>query len=117
MTIHYRRLLNTSLLLGLTTALATAQDLPSYQTPPKALADLVTVPPTPGVSVTSKGDRLLILERASAPSIAELAQPELKLAGLRINPANNGPSRASYITGLRLKNCPVARHPVVPKCP
>ena len=83
-----------------------AQDLPTYQTPPKALADLVTVPPTPGVSVTSKGDRLLILERASAPSIAELAQPELKLAGLRINPANNGPSRASYITGLRLKKLP-----------
>ncbi|MBO0931681.1 S9 family peptidase [Fibrella aquatilis] len=106
MTLRYLRLLSTLLLLSLPPALATAQDLPTYQTPPKALADLVTVPPTPGVSVTSKGDQLLILERASAPSIAELAQPELKLAGLRINPANNGPSRASYITGLRLKKLP-----------
>ncbi len=28
-----------------------AQDAPTYQTPPKALADLVTVPPTPTISV------------------------------------------------------------------
>ncbi|RYF54125.1 MAG: S9 family peptidase, partial [Cytophagaceae bacterium] len=77
-----------------------AQDAPTYQTPPKPLADLVTVPPTPNVSMSSKGDMMLILEQASAPSIAELAQPELKLAGLRLNPANTGPSRARYVTGL-----------------
>ena len=83
--------------------LANAQDATSYQTPPKPLADLVTVPPTPGVSVTSKGDYMLILEQATAPTIAELAQPELKLAGLRLNPANNGPSRARYIVGLKIR--------------
>ena len=82
---------------------ASAQTAPTYQTPPKALADLVTVPPTPGVSLSDKGDVMLILEQASAPGIAELAQPELKLAGLRLNPANNGPSRSRYITGLKLK--------------
>jgi dipeptidyl aminopeptidase/acylaminoacyl peptidase len=80
-----------------------AQDNPTYQTPPKALADLVTVPPTPNVSMSGKGDVMLILEQASAPGIAELAQPEFKLAGLRLNPANNGPSRARYITGLKIK--------------
>ena len=80
-----------------------AQDAPAYQTPPKALADLVTVPPTPNVSMSGKGDMMLILEQASAPGIAELAQPELKLAGLRLNPANNGPTRARYVTGLKLK--------------
>lgn len=101
---------NSRLLLRLSLAallagplVATAQDATGYQTPPKALADLVTVPPTPGVSVTSKGDVLLILEQAGAPGIAELAQPELKLAGLRMNPANNGPSRMRYVTGLKLK--------------
>lgn len=83
-----------------------AQDAPSYQTPPKALADLVTVPPTPAVNVSSRGDYMLILERSANPTIAELSQPELRLAGLRINPANNGPSRASYIIGLKLKTMP-----------
>ncbi|MEZ0485387.1 S9 family peptidase [Fibrella aquatica] len=102
----YSRLLCTAAFFALTVATTFAQDALTYQTPPKALADLVTIPPTPGVSITSKGDQMLILERSSAPSIAELAQPELKLAGLRMNPANNGPSRASYITGLRLKKLP-----------
>ena len=80
-----------------------AQDAPTYQTPPKALADLVTAPLTPTVSLSDKGDMMLILEQAAAPGIDELAQPEFKLAGLRLNPANNGPSRARYITGLTLK--------------
>ena len=80
-----------------------AQDAPTYQTPPKALADLVTAPLTPTVSLSDKGDWMLILEQAATPGIDELAQPELKLAGLRLNPATNGPSRVRYITGLKLK--------------
>ena len=81
-----------------------AQDAPTgYQTPPKALADLVTVAPTPSVSVSGKGEYLLLIERAANPTIAELSQPELKLAGLRLNPAGNGPSRQSYIMGLKIK--------------
>ena len=89
-------------LFSLVSLTAHAQDATAYQTPPKALADLVTVPPTPGV-MTGNGDVMLILEQASAPTIAELAQPELKLAGLRLNPANNGPSRARNVTGLKMK--------------
>ncbi len=82
---------------------ASAQDAPAYQTPPKPLADLVNVPLTPGFNVDSRGDWVLISERATNPSIAELAQPELRLAGLRINPATNGPSRQRFITGLKLR--------------
>ena len=92
------------LLIGITVSTGGyAQDGQAYQTPPKALADLVNAPLTPGVSMSAKGDQMLILEQAAAPSIAELSQPELKLAGLRINPANNGPSRVRYTTGLKLK--------------
>ncbi|GAB4022716.1 S9 family peptidase [Spirosoma koreense] len=92
------------LISGLTFSFAGyTQEAPTYQTPPKALADLVTAPLTPTVSMSDKGDMMLILEQAAAPGIAELAQPEFKLAGLRLNPANNGPSRARYVTGLKLK--------------
>ncbi|MBT9393689.1 prolyl oligopeptidase family serine peptidase [Hymenobacter sp. NST-14] len=96
------------LLMGLLllSTYAVAQDAATYQTPPQALADLVTVPPTPGVSVDSKGQYLVILERAANPTIAELSQPELRLAGLRLNPATTGPSRAQYLTGLKLKKIP-----------
>lgn len=37
------------------------------------------------------------------PSIAEMAQPMLRLAGRRINPATNGPFSTSSIAGLRLR--------------
>ena len=101
-----------TLCLGTAVFMTTAEALraQSYQTPPKPLADLVTAPPTPAVSVSGKGDYLLILERAANPTIAELSQPELKLAGLRLNPATNGPSRVIFLTGLRLKKMPVGRN-------
>lgn len=79
-----------------------AQDTP-YQTPPKVLADMITAPSSPSVSVGEKG-WMLLMERSEMPTIEDLAQPELRIAGLRINPATNGPSRGAYMVGLKLKN-------------
>ncbi|WP_420147621.1 prolyl oligopeptidase family serine peptidase [Spirosoma sp.] len=96
-----RRLL---LLFGFALSLAGyAQDAQTYQTPPKVLADLVTMPPTPVVMLSGKGDMMLMLQHDAAPSIDEWSQPELRIAGLRLNPATNGPSRVDYVTGLKLK--------------
>ena len=80
-----------------------AQDVLTYQTPPKPLADLVNAPITPNVSVDSKGKWMLIMERSDLPTIAELSQPELRLAGLRMNPATNGASRQQYINNFKLR--------------
>lgn len=81
-----------------------------YQEPPKTMIDLVDARLTPSVEV-SPGDgqnsRWLLIEAISAlPSIADLAQPELRLAGLRFNPKTNGPSRGRYVTALSLKALP-----------
>lgn len=76
----------------------------SYQTPPKAIADMIEAPETPGVLVDSKGATMLLLEREGYPSISEVSQPELRIAGLRINPATNGGSRQSYYSGIRVKD-------------
>jgi len=81
-----------------------SQDDFSYQAPPKDILDLVTAKPTPGVSIDSKGEWVLLLERSSFPSIEDLAQPELRIAGLRLNPKNFGPSRSGYSIGFTLKN-------------
>jgi dipeptidyl aminopeptidase/acylaminoacyl peptidase len=83
---------------------ATAQEEPGYKTPPKDIVDLVMAKPTPGVSIDEKGEWLLMLERSSFPTVEELAQPELRIAGLRINPNNFGPSRSNFTTGFQLKN-------------
>ncbi|MCX6954281.1 MAG: prolyl oligopeptidase family serine peptidase [Verrucomicrobia bacterium] len=81
-----------------------AQTDPVYRKPSPALAALVDAPAAPGVSVSPDRKSLLILERTEAPSIAELAQPELRLAGIRFNPATSAPSRALSYTGLLLKS-------------
>lgn len=80
-----------------------AQDAIEYQVPPKEIYDLVMAKPSPGVSFSSKGQYMLILERSSMPSVEDLAQPELRIAGLRINPNNFGPSRSAYSTGIIIK--------------
>lgn len=87
---------------SLTTQLP-AQIEPKYQTPPAELAALVNAPLTPDIRINSKGEYMVLLGRASQPSIADLSQPELRLAGIRINPANNGPSRGEKYNNITLK--------------
>ena len=84
--------------------IVSAQDDGSYKLPPKDIADMLLAKPSPNVTVDDKGEWMLIMEAASYPSVEELARPELKIAGLRINPANYGPSRQNFINNLYLKN-------------
>jgi dipeptidyl aminopeptidase/acylaminoacyl peptidase len=80
-------------------------DIPAgYRVPSPALAAVVDAPLPPVPVLSPDRKTLLLLERPEAPSIAELAQPELRLAGLRINPATNGQSRSTYFTGLIFKS-------------
>jgi dipeptidyl aminopeptidase/acylaminoacyl peptidase len=81
-----------------------AQDELSYQTPPAAIADLLLAKPSPNVSIDSKGEWMVLFQRNVYSTVEELAQPELRIAGLRINPANFGPSRAAYFTNIEIKN-------------
>lgn len=99
-----------TLAVAMTTPLE-AQD--PYRRPPEALARLVDAPATPGVLLSPDQDRLLILTRPTLGSIAELAEPELRLAGLRVNPGNTGPSRATTWDGMTLVALDGAPTPVV----
>ena len=83
---------------------AYAQDNVSYQTPPKEISDLLLAKPTPSVSIDSKAEWMLFSERNTYPSVEELAMPEYRIAGLRINPNNYSPSRQSFINNFSLKN-------------
>lgn len=75
----------------------------TYQTPPKSIADLFTAPATPSVTFNKDGSMMMILDRTEAPSIEDLAQPELRIGGIRINPAISGPSRAGGFTNIKIK--------------
>ena len=74
-----------------------------YLMPPKAVVEIVDAAPLPTVEVSPARDVLALLPRRSLPLIAELSQPMLRLAGMRINPANNGPHRAPMATGITLR--------------
>ena len=83
-------------------ALAQTADGLTYQQPPAPIADILDTRPTPLSSLSPDRRTLALFERSNLPSIAELAEPMLRLAGYRINPRNNGPanSRVSWLTGL-----------------
>jgi dipeptidyl aminopeptidase/acylaminoacyl peptidase len=84
--------------------LTIAQTGASYMMPPKDVADLLLAKPTPGVSIDGKAEWMLLSERDPYPTVEELGQPELRIAGLRLNPANFGPSRQVFINNFQLKN-------------
>jgi dipeptidyl aminopeptidase/acylaminoacyl peptidase len=88
------------LLLG--TAPLAAQDAGVYRIPNPAVVKVVDAAPTPGVSLSPDQTKMLLIQYPSYPPIRELAERELKLAGLRIKPAVDGRSRTSGATNLRL---------------
>jgi dipeptidyl aminopeptidase/acylaminoacyl peptidase len=98
----FSRLLSLCLLLSAITT--KAQDDGSYKMPPKAIADMLLAKPAPNVSVDNKGEWMLFTDISLYPSVEELARPELKIAGLRINPNNFAPSRQNFISNIWLKN-------------
>ncbi|MEM1127625.1 MAG: prolyl oligopeptidase family serine peptidase [Bacteroidota bacterium] len=93
--------------------LAWAQEDPmTYQTPAPELAALVDAPRTPAVSLGPDRQTMAFLMRPGVPGIEALAQPELGLAGTRVNPRTNGPSRASAFTGLAFRAVDTPGDPV-----
>jgi dipeptidyl aminopeptidase/acylaminoacyl peptidase len=92
-------------LIAAVTSPVAQQDGPSaYQTPPKAIVDILDAEPLPGVTVSPARDVLALLPRRAMPTIAELAQPMLRLAGARVNPLTNGLHRAPSGTGITLRS-------------
>lgn len=88
-------------LLSLASSLS-AQD--GYRQPPQPLVDLVDAPLTPALSLSPDRTQALLLARAPVPTIAELAAPELRLAGLRFNPFTLASNRTNPSTHLVLKS-------------
>lgn len=77
-----------------------------YQLPPAPLQAIVDAPRAPALSLSPKRNLAVMIATPELPSIVEVAQPELKLAGLRINPRTYSPSRFSFGTGLTLLDIP-----------
>lgn len=75
-----------------------------YQLPPDEIVKIVDAPSTPALSVSPDKKNIVVIERPSLITISELSQEELRLAGLRINPAQFGPSRQTWNRGFKIMN-------------
>lgn len=76
----------------------------AYRQPPKEVLDVLHAPAPPATSISPTRDRIALLETQRYPPIAELAEPMLRIAGLRINPVTNAQHRQNYFVGVRLQN-------------
>ncbi|MEL6534842.1 MAG: S9 family peptidase, partial [Bacteroidota bacterium] len=89
---------------GLLSSAVWAQEAPKYESPPKVLADFVTAKTTPSAVLNESGSYMALLERSPSPSIAELSQPEVRLAGLRIRTGNSTNLYTRYYQGISVVN-------------
>jgi len=77
-----------------------------YRKPPKAVLDVLNAPTTPTLSLSPTRNFALQGQFVRYPPIAELSQPMLRLAGLRINPKTNGLHNATFESSLTLRKIP-----------
>jgi dipeptidyl aminopeptidase/acylaminoacyl peptidase len=75
-----------------------------YQKPPKEIMDVLGAPASPLTSISPAKDKIALFEPLRYPPVSELAQPMLRLAGLRINPNTTGQHRQPYYVKVALKN-------------
>ncbi|KAJ8900422.1 hypothetical protein K2173_025199 [Erythroxylum novogranatense] len=72
----------------------------NYKLPPPEIRDIVDAPPVPALSFSPQRDKILFLKRRALPPLEEIARPEEKLAGFRIDGKYNTRSRMSFYTGI-----------------
>lgn len=90
-------------LMGLVLGLSLQAQEP-YKLPPREIIDILDAPPTPMVSMSPAGDVMALIERESMPSISALADPIVRIAGMRIAPATNSRQTLTFSTGLSFKD-------------
>src|ERR1022692_445033 len=89
-------------ILLLAAALALPAEL-TYQKPPQEILDVLNAPPPPAISVNPSRDYAILMQPLRYPRIAEVAQPMLRLAGLRIDIRTNGPHLPFSSTAYTIK--------------
>jgi len=62
----------------------------AYQKPSKEILDILNTPAAPALGVNPTRTYATLSQSERYPSIAEVSQPMLRLAGMRINPRTNG---------------------------
>jgi dipeptidyl aminopeptidase/acylaminoacyl peptidase len=104
------------------TVTLSAQSPLGYQKPDQAILDLVDVPLAPSVLMDDAKNHMVLLYRDAYKSIEDLSREEMRLGGLRIDPATNIGSRETYYNKVAVRGVsedtelkPVTGLPAKPK--
>jgi len=84
---------------GLFAQVPSASDPPRYVQPPPNIVQVFDAELLPQTLVSPNRQLLALTKARAYPTIAELSQPMLRLAGMRVNAKTNGPFRASGLPG------------------
>ena len=71
-----------------------------YKLPPKGVVDIVSAPLPPRSSISPDGETMLLIEYEAMPSIAYMAQPLHRIAGMRILPKYNARQTTTFYTRI-----------------
>src|ERR1035438_6721652 len=77
-----------------------------YRKPPQAVLDVLNSPLTPTLAISPTRHFAMQGQPIRYPPIAELAQPMLRIAGMRINPKTNGLHNTTFNSSLSLRKIP-----------
>jgi dipeptidyl aminopeptidase/acylaminoacyl peptidase len=80
-----------------------APDQTKYLLPPQNIIDAFDAPPLPEELLSPTRQVMAMTYHKGQPDIADLAQPVLRLAGVRVNPKTFGPQRTPLIYAIALK--------------
>ena len=75
----------------------------TWQKPPKEIMDVLNAPLLPSVWTSPTGKYMIMADPIIYPPLEELASDMLKLAGIRVNPRNNGNHGKTSGTGVVLR--------------
>ena len=91
------------LLLGAASLIA---DQLKYQKPSKEILDILNAPATPVLAVNPTRTYATLSQMVRYPSIAEVSEPMLRIAGMRIDPRTNGLHLAPHAQSIKVIKLP-----------
>jgi len=81
-----------------------AQAPAPYQKPPAEVMEVLHAPLAPNAFLSPNSRFLILGEVNRYPRIADMAEPMLRLAGIRINPKTNTSHGAGYLKSIKLRS-------------
>ncbi len=75
----------------------------AWRLPPREVVEIIDAPPVPRVQISPDRSWMLFIQRDAMPGIEAVSRRKLRLAGMRIDPAANGPFLSRYDRGVSLR--------------